>query len=763
MSKNNSEKKSFPVIGMHCASCARLIEKKLQKIPGVSSVSVNYASEQAVVETNGKVENAQLLDAVENAGYKALMVFGSDQQTKNAIGNDLKVLEEIKDKEKKKQLNVLKRKVIVSSIIGLIVLFASFPKWFPFFPILPPVLLLLLASIVQFWAGREFYLATLSGLRNRTASMDTLIAIGTSAAYGFSAFGLLFPGLFRELKIPEIMYFDTAAIIIALILLGRYFETKAKVHTSDAIKKLLGLQAKTARVVKDGLEEDVPIEHVVVGDIVRVRPGQKIPVDGIVIEGESSIDESMVTGESMFVEKKTGDRVVGATLNKSGTFLFKATNIGSDTVLSNIVRMVTEAQSSKAPIQRLADVISSYFVPVVLILAIITFVVWYVVGPAGYSFSFAFTNMIAVLVIACPCALGLATPTAIMVGVGKGAEYGILIKDAESLEIVNEIKTVVFDKTGTLTQGMPSVTDIIPVPSPEPLDVNNLLKIAASVEKGSEHPLGEAVVRKSKEENIGLGKVTGFRALSGKGVEGSVGKKKYIFGNRLMIKERKIKVTNEVENKIKSLENEGKTVMLLASSTSLLGAVAVADTLKSSAKETIEKLVDKEISVWMITGDNERTAQAIAKKAGIGNVIAGVLPSGKVEKIKELQKNMERNSKIAFVGDGINDAPAIAAADIGFAIGTGTDVAMETAGITLLNKNLKSVMSAIELSKKTLAVIKQNLFWAFGYNVLLIPVAMGILYPFVGILLNPEIAAFAMAASSITVVGNSLKLRRINI
>lgn len=764
LNENNSEKKSFPIVGMHCASCAKLIEKKLRNIPGVSSASVNYASEQAVVETNGRVDEAQLESAVNSAGYKAIIVSKSNRMKENMTLEDAqKEAEELKEIEKKKQLKQLKRKVIISSIIGSIIFFASFPEWFPFFPVLSPALLLLLASIVQFWAGKEFYLATLSGLRNRSAGMDTLIAIGTSAAYGFSTLGLLFPGLFRELKIPQIMYFDTASVIIALILLGRYFEAKAKVHTSDAIKKLLGLQAKTARVVKNGLEMDVSIELINVGDVIRVRPGEKIPVDGVIVEGESSVDESMITGESMFVEKGVGDKVVGATLNKSGTFLFRATNVGSSTVLSSIIRMVSEAQSSKAPIQRLADVISSYFVPVVLVLAVVTFAVWYVIGPAGYSFSFAFTNMIAVLVIACPCALGLATPTAIMVGVGKGAEYGILIKDAESLEIANKIKTIVFDKTGTLTQGNPSVTDIMPVTNSGSLTTKNLLKIAASLEKGSEHPLGSAVVRKSEEEGISLSKVNRFNALSGKGIEGSIGNKKYLFGNRLMLRSSGIKVKTEEEGKIKNLENEGKTVMLLANKTSLLGLIAVADTLKPSAGDTIAKLIDRGVSVWMISGDNERTARAIAKKAGITNVVAGVLPSGKVEKVREFQRNAEVNGKTAFVGDGINDAPAIAAADIGFAIGTGTDVAMETAGITLLNKNLKSVVSAIELSKQTLAVIKQNLFWAFGYNVLLIPVAMGVLYPFTGLLLNPEIAAFAMAASSVTVVGNSLRLKKINI
>ncbi len=754
---------TFPILGMHCASCSRLIEKSLQKVPGVISASVNYGSEQAVIETDGTVSNSELAERVKSAGYKAVIIPGKQNNIENhSMANDDNEVEEIKEREKKKQMTILKRKVVVSSVVAVIIFLVSFPEWFPFFPMLSPSLLLFLASIVQFWAGSDFYLATLSGLRNRTASMDTLVAIGTSAAYGFSAMGLMFPGLFERLGIPQTMYFDTAAVIIALILLGKYLETKAKVHASDAIKKLLGLQAKTARIVRGDAEVDISIEEVKRNDIVRVRPGEKIPVDGIILEGEASVDESMITGESVFVEKRNGDSVIGATLMKSGTLLFRATNVGENSVLSNIVRMVTDAQSTKAPIQRLADVISGYFVPVVLILAVITFVVWYVLGPTGSSFGFAFTNMIAVLIVACPCALGLATPTAIMVGVGKGAEYGILIKDAESLEIANKIKTIIFDKTGTLTQGRPSVTDIISLSENSKFTKGDeLLKIAATLEKGSEHPLGESVIRKSEEEKFKLYKLTNFKALPGQGIKGVIGNKRYIFGNRNAVGENKI-IKAKVEKVVEDLESEGKTVMFLTDRISLLGMIAVADILKPSASETIEKLIDKDISVWMITGDNERTAQAIAQKAGIVNILSGVLPSEKAEKVKELQKVTGKNGKVAFVGDGINDAPALAASDIGFAMGNGTDIAMETAGITLLNKNLSSVISAIELSKHTLAVIKQNLFWAFAYNILLIPVAMGILYPYAKILLNPEIAAFAMASSSITVVGNSLRLRRMS-
>ena len=748
-------RKSFPIVGMHCASCARLIEKKIQKIPGVIEASVNYGSEQAVVEMDeSKVGTKDLEDAVNSAGYKAII------ESKQTIGS--KSVDELKEEEKKKELSELKLKVIVSSIFSVIIFIGSFPEWFTFASISSnKYLLLLLSSIVQFWAGKDFYLATWSGLRNRTASMDTLITVGTSAAYGFSAFGVLAPGVFLKFGISPTAYFDTASVIISLILLGRYFEAKAKARTSDSIKKLLGMQAKTARVVRGGKEVDVLIDGVTAGDIVRVRPGEKIPVDGVIIEGGSSIDESMVTGESIPVEKIIGDKVIGATVNKSGTFLFKATNVGSDTMLSNIIRMVSEAQSSRAPIQRLADLISGYFVPIVLVLAIITFVVWYVFGPAGSAFSFAFTNMIAVLIIACPCALGLATPTAIMVGIGMGAEKGILIKDAESLEIANKINIMLFDKTGTLTEGKPEVTDIV-VTQNSKVKTQNLLQITASLEKGSEHPLGDAIVKKADEQGINLDKVLEFKSISGKGIEGTVEGKKYWFGNRALMIDKKIDY-KVIENQVDELEEDGKTVMFLTLRNKLLGIIAVSDVLKSSAAKAIEELKNIGVETWMITGDNERTAKAIAKKAGIKNVLAGILPSEKADKVNELKLGIKAGTgklnKIAFIGDGINDAPALAASDVGIAMGSGTDVAMESAGITLLNKDLRSVVSAIDLSKKTLSVVKQNLFWAFGYNAILIPVAMGILYPFFGLFLNPALAAFAMAASSISVVGNSLRLK----
>lgn len=694
------QKKSFPIVGMHCASCAKLIERSLSRVPGVISCAVNYGSESAVVSLDDKVSEKDLAKAVENAGYKMI--------TTNAKTS--------KEEEKIKEYKSLKVKVIVSAILSTLVFIGSFPEWFGIK--VDTMILFILSTPVQFWAGRDFYLATWSGLRNRAASMDTLIAIGTTAAYFYSVLSMF--------GIVEGMYFDTAAVIITLILLGRLLEAKAKSHTSDAIKKLLGLQVKTARVIRNGQEVDIPLEEVKVGDLVRVRPGEKIPVDGVITEGQSSIDESMITGESIPTDKLVGSNVIGSTLNKSGSFVFKATKVGSETMLSRIVEMVKEAQSTRAPIQRMADIVSSYFVPIVLMLAVATFVAWYIIGfPVN-----AFINLVAVLIIACPCAMGLATPTAIMVGTGKGAGRGILIKDASSLETAHKVTTIIFDKTGTLTQGHPVLASFA--------GKTGTVQIAASLEQGSEHALGEAILDYAKDKKIKLLKVTKFKSIAGKGIEGVIKDKKYFFGK-----------TENKSEKIKTLESQGKTVMVLKEGAKELGFIAVADTLKEGVKDVIEKLNSKGIKTWMVTGDNERTARAIAKQAGIKNVMAEVMPDEKAHKVKEF-------TSVAFVGDGINDAPALAASDVGIAMGTGTDVAMESAGITLLNKDFKSILTAINLSKVTMRVIKQNLFWAFGYNVILIPAAsFG--------LLNPMLASFAMAASSISVVLNSLRLNRIKI
>ncbi len=700
---------TFPIVGMHCASCAKLIEKSVSKVPGVMSCSVNYGSESAVVNTNGKVTEKVLAKAIERAGYKAIL---SDSLV-------------TKEEEKTKELKILKNKVIISSVLSTLVFIGSFPEWFGIK--VDTMVLLILSTPVQFWIGKDFYLATWSGLKNRAASMDTLIAIGTTSAYFYSVLSMF--------GIVEGMYFDTAVVIITLILLGRFLEAKAKSHTSDAIKKLLGLQAKTARVLRQAqdksyIEVDIPLEEVIVGDKIRVRPGEKIPVDGVILEGNSAVDESMITGESIPVDKLVGSNVIGSTINKSGSFIFVASKVGSDSMLSRIVEMVKVAQSSRAPIARLADIVSSYFVPIVLMIAVATFIVWYVLGfPIG-----AFINLVAVLIIACPCAMGLATPTAIMVGTGKGAEKGILIKDASSLETAHKITTIIFDKTGTLTKGKPIVTDV---------SDNKVLSIVASLEQGSEHTLGEAILEYAKNKKIKLLKVTKFKSIAGQGIEGIIADKKYFFGK-----------TDNKSEKIKELESLGKTVMVLKLGSKVLGFVAVADTLKDGVKEVIKKLNDKGIETWIVTGDNERTAKAIAKLAGIKNVMAEVMPNEKAEKVKQF--TVHSSQATAFIGDGINDAPALAAADVGIAMGTGTDVAMESAGITLLNKDFSSVLSAISLSKTTMGIIKQNLFWAFGYNVILIPAAaLG--------MLNPMLASFAMAASSISVVLNSLRLNRVKI
>ncbi len=758
-------KTSFPIIGMHCASCAKLIERKLRNSPGVTDVAVNYGSESASVDFDPNIRSLRDLgDLVADAGYGAVIT-----EEKN------KTPDQIKEEAKKKELADLKMKVIISSILSVFIVIGSFPEWFSAITSLFPVIhdsyfLLLLTIPVQFWVGKSFYQATWSGLKNRAASMDTLITIGTTAAFGYSVLGIV--GILGRFGMEETMYFDTAAVIITLILLGRYLEAKAKAHTSDAIKKLLGLQAKTARVVRDGTEIDIPIEQVKIGDTIRVRPGEKIPVDGKITESTSSIDESMVTGESMPVDKKTSDAVIGGTINKTGTFLFLATKIGSDTMLSQIVKMVGEAQSSRAPIQRLADLVSSYFVPVVLMVATGTFVIWYDFGTFGQ----AFTNMIAVLIIACPCAMGLATPTAIMVGVGRGAQKGILIKDAQALEIAHTVKTIIFDKTGTLTRGEPKVTDFTIMENirggtkgfgwnmPKQLSVEEFIKhVIVSVEKNSEHPLSKAIVSSEIFTRPPLAKpapqgvaLRNFSAIEGFGVKGTVWGLSVLVGNKKLMEKEGVMRCSELDKKGQAWQLTGKTLAYIAIDKKNVALIAMADTLKDESKETIRLLDRMNIKSWMITGDNQATAAAIAKQAGIQNILANVLPQDKAEKVKTLRH-------VAFVGDGINDAPALAAADVGIAMGTGTDVAMETAGITLLNKDLRSVVTALSLSRVTMTVIKQNLFWAFAYNIVLIPVAMGVLYPFMKLLMNPALAAFAMAASSISVVANSLRLKGVKI
>jgi len=738
-------KKTFTIKGMHCASCVALLEDSLSKVNGVKKATVNLITEKAVVTYDSqKVTDQHLAGAVSNVGYKALI--GGEER------------HQIDEKaEKQKELFDLKIKVAVSLFLGGLILWGSFPGLMNTSPSFLQnfIVQLLLATPVQFWAGWSFYRATILALKHRTANMDTLVVIGTTVAYGYSAFIALFPGAIASIGIEAAPYFDVATIIIGLILLGRYFEAKAKAGTSEAIKKLIGMQAKTARVIKDGKEQDIAIDQVQIGDIIRVRPGEKIPVDGVIVDGESSIDESMVTGESIPVDKFKGAVVIGATMNKAGTFTFKATKVGRETMLAQIIKLVQEAQGSKAPIQRLADLVSSYFVPAVLMLAIATFVTWYIFGPSP-AVTFALLNMIAVLIIACPCAMGLATPTAIMVGTGKGAEHGILIKDAESLETAHKVNTIIFDKTGTLTKGQPEVTDIILV---NLTSKDELLALAGSIEKGSEHSLAEAIVKAAQTKNLVLSKSEKFQAIPGHGVKAIINGKKVVFGNRRLMDKEDIAIDSANEE-IKKMENNGKTVMMLAVEEKLAGFIAVADVIKESAKEGILALRNLGITVVMITGDNQRTATAIGRSLGIEKILAEVLPDQKEAEVRKIQAG---GNVVAMVGDGINDAPALAAADVGIAMGSGTDVAIEAADITLINKDLKSVAAAIVLSKKTMRTIKQNLFWAFGYNIILIPVAMGVLYPFFHILLNPIFASAAMATSSISVVANSLLLKRKNI
>jgi len=743
-----ARKSIFPVGGMTCASCVARVEQALLSVTGVISASVNLSSEKATVEYIEGTGIADLKRAVKDAGYE--------------LGSEAEAVEDI-TVATQREIRATRNRFILAVTLGFMILALGFGASFAG----KLYLLWALATPVQFWAGRQFYRGAWGALRHRTADMNTLIAVGTSAAYFYSVVAVLFPGLFVAPGLEPHVYFDTAAIIIGLILLGRFLEARAKGGTSEAIKKLIGMQPKTARVIRDGSEVEIPVDDVEVGDLILIRPGERVPVDGIIRQGYSSIDESMITGESIPVEKKEGDEVIGATINKTGSFQFEATKVGKNTTLAQIIRLVEEAQGSKAPIQRLADVIASYFVPIVIGIATATFIIWYLVGPAP-ALTFALLNFVAVLIIACPCALGLATPTAIMVGTGKGAEHGILIRSAESLERSHKIRSVLLDKTGTLTRGEPRVTDIITTASSSREEV---LRLAASAERGSEHPLGEAIVRAASEEKLELSPVSDFSAVPGHGIEALVKGKKVLLGNLKLIKDRGLHL-NGLEKEAHRLWEKGKTVMFLGIDNQLMGIIAVADTLKPGAKEAVEALHKMGAEVVMLTGDNQRTAEAIAQEVGIDRVFAEVLPEHKAQEVKKLQ---EGGRIVAMVGDGINDAPALAQADVGIAIGTGTDVAMEAADITLIGGDLGGIVTAISLSKRTMRTIKQNLFWAFAYNSALIPVAAGALYFVFGqagvplglrfILgeygfLNPMLAAAAMAASSVTVVSNSLRLRR---
>ena len=739
------KKETIKVTGMTCASCVRAIERNVSKVEGVSTVNVNLATERVEVEYDaGSTEMTTIKETIRRAGYTVV---------ETEPGDLVDYERELREKEKKSFRMRLLVAIIftiplfyiaMGSMVGLPV-----PRFLR--PDLHPLnfgLIQLALVIPVMIAGYRFYTVGFSRLVKLEPNMDSLIAIGASAAFLYGIYAII-QVIEGKIEFAHDLYFETAGMIIALIMLGKYLESISKEKTSAAIKKLMGLAPKTATVVRGEQELVIPIEEVKVGEVLLVKPGEKIPVDGEVVEGRTSVDEAMLTGESIPVEKSVGSKVTGASINLNGSIKFKATKVGKDTVLAQIIKLVEEAQGSKAPIAKMADIIAGYFVPVVILIAVLAGLAWYL---SGMSLTFALTILITVLVIACPCALGLATPTAIMVGTGKGAEYGVLIKGGEALETAHQVKMVVLDKTGTITEGKPKVTDLLVV---EGGNEHDLLQWSASVEKGSEHPLGEAIVQRAQEENLSFFPVENFLALPGHGIEGEIAGRKVLLGNKKLMGERGIEIILQAD--ADRLAEEGKTPMFVAIDQKLAGIIAVADVMKPSSKRAVEKIHAMGIEVVMITGDNRRTAEAIATQVGIDRVLAEVLPQDKASEIKKLQAE---GVKVAMVGDGINDAPALAQADIGMAIGSGTDVAMESADIVLMRSDLMDVVTAIQLSKKTIRNIKQNLFWAFAYNSAGIPIAAGLLYLFGGPLLNPIIAAGAMAFSSVSVVTNALRLKK---
>lgn len=728
------------ISGMESQHCVGIIENTLGKTEGVKSYHVNLATQKATVFFEPeKARVSDLIKAIENAGYGAETVKSEDAE------------KDVREKETKDYKN----KALASFALSAPLMYLMFSS---FFPLPVPEIIIQNEAIIQIilatpvmWIGRRFFSSGLKALiLNRNPNMDSLVAIGVGSAYIYSLVAVIAILTGSVIFSVHDLYFEVAAFLIAFILLGKYFESVAKGRTSEAIKKLMGLQAKTALVERDGKEMEVPIEEVQIGDIVIVKPGQKIPVDGKLVSGYSSVDESMVTGESIPIEKNIGDAVIGATINKTGSFKFKAEKIGADTVLSQIIKMVEEAQGSKAPIQEFADKISAVFVPIVMAIAVFAGLFWFFLG--AQSFLFALTIFITVLIIACPCAMGLATPTAVMVGTGIGAERGILIKSAESLQNAQEIQTIVFDKTGTLTKGKPEVTNII---SYNGFKEEEILETAAAVENKSEHPLGEAIVKDAKNKNVKFGSPEKFNSISGKGVKAVYKKKNVLLGNRKLFSEEGIPI-KDFEEKLVKLENDGKTAIMIAINDKPAGIIAVADTVKENSRNAIRTLHEMGKETIMMTGDNKRTANAIAKQVGIGRVLAEVLPEDKAKEVKKLQRE---GKKVAMVGDGINDAPALVQADIGIAIGSGTDVAIESGDIILVKNDLRDVVTAIDLSSYAMKKIKQNFFWAFIYNLIGIPIAAGILYPFTGWLLSPVIAGTAMAFSSVSVVTNSLLMK----
>ena len=737
---------------LRCASCVKFIEDELKSTQGVLNATVNIATQEATVDyLPQNTTLAELNKAIETWGYKPRQATSDAPVDKQ---------EEAHAREYRKLMN----KFWFAAAISVFVMITAY---YQVVPVLRDWSMdslrylwgvtALLTLPVMFWSGSDFFTGAWSAFKHRSANMNTLIALGTGAAWLYSTFAILFPSVFPEGTSEP--FYDVVAVVIALVVLGQALELRAKGQSSSAIKKLLGLQAKTARVIRDGQEMDLPVEEVLVGDVIQVRPGEKVPVDGVIIEGSSAVDESMLTGESLPASKKMGDEVIGATINKTGAFKFRTTKVGKDTALAQIVKMVQDAQNSKAPIARLADTVSGYFVPVVMILAVWTFVIWFVIGPQP-QLVYALVTSVTVLIIACPCALGLATPMSLMVGIGKGAENGILIRSGEALQTARAIQIVVLDKTGTITKGKPELTDVVMSDPPSgtsqsSVNSDQLLRLAASVEKVSEHPLAQAIVEGAQARKLELAEVQDFDAIPGHGVSAKVENRNILIGNLKLMNREKIEL-GSLEEKSKSIADDGKTPMFIALDGKAAGIIAVADTVKEDSAEAIKALQGMGIEVVMITGDNRRTAEAIARKVGVTRVLAEVLPEDKAKNIQQLQAE---GKKVAMVGDGINDAPALAQADVGLAIGTGTDVAIEASDITLIKGSLKGVVTAIEVSRATMTNIYQNLVGAFFYNVLGIPVAMGLLFPFFGVLLSPMIAGAAMAFSSVTVVGNANRLR----
>ncbi|QQG52486.1 MAG: copper-translocating P-type ATPase [Candidatus Falkowbacteria bacterium] len=743
----SAQRVNLALSGMHCASCANLIEKSLKKLPGVKQASVNFAAEKASIFYNStEVKIASLLQAVKKAGYYAEEIDVQDA--------------DFEKRRQEKEIKKYAQKFWFSFFFSLPMLYFMLLDFFAIpgkTALLPYVgiISLLLTIPIQFVVGAGFYKGFWSSLKMKTFNMDSLVAIGTSTAFIYSLANFISYFIKTDSliglggKIPE-LYFETAAYLITFVVLGKWLEIRTKSRTGDAIKRLMGLKAKTARVIRHRQTLDIALEEVVCGDIILVRPGEKIPVDGKIVKGSSAVDESMISGESLPIEKMVGDSVIGSTINKTGSFEFEAVRVGSETILARIIRLIEDAQGSKAPIQGFADRIAAVFVPIVIGLAVLTFLVWFFL--LGSTLSFALMAFTSVIVIACPCALGLATPTSLMVGTGKGAEYGILIKGGEPLQAAGHIKVIIFDKTGTLTKGQPEVTDIIALEKMAEADV---LAIAASLEKLSEHPLAEAIFTRADRQSVSLKEINNFSAIPGLGVHGEIAGVDYYFGNRRLITEKLGHVIDAIYNQLVELESQGKTVILLATKDKVIGGIAVADTVKSTSAEAVAKLKKLGLLVYMITGDNERTAKTIAAQVGIDNILAEVLPEDKANEVKKLQ---ERGYKVAMVGDGINDAPALAQADLGIAMGSGTDVAMEAGGIVIIKNDLNDVVTAFQLARETMGKIKQNMFFALFYNVIGIPIAARIFMSF-GLVLKPELAGLAMAFSSISVVGNSLLLR----